>query len=39
MLSLCAKLRRGALNELLKKLGCTKVALGHHKDDAIETFL
>lgn len=37
--SLCANLRRGALNGTAKKLGCTKVALGHHKDDAIETFL
>ena len=37
--SLCAKLRRGALNDTAQKLGCTKVALGHHKDDAIETFI
>ena len=37
--SLCANLRRGALNGTAKELGCTKVALGHHKDDAIETFL
>lgn len=37
--SLCANLRRGALNDNAKKLGCTKVALGHHKDDAIETFM
>ncbi|MGL5348746.1 MAG: tRNA 2-thiocytidine biosynthesis TtcA family protein [Peptostreptococcaceae bacterium] len=37
--SLCANLRRGALNDNAKKLGCNKVALGHHKDDAIETFL
>ena len=36
--SLCAKLRRGALNGAAKELGCTKVALGHHKDDAVETF-
>jgi len=36
--SLCAKLRRGALNEEAKKLGCNKVALGHHLDDAVETF-
>ena len=28
--SLCAKLRRGALNDAAMKLGCTKVALGHH---------
>ena len=37
--SLCANLRRGARNGTAKELGCTKVALGHHKDDAIETFL
>ncbi|CEQ25440.1 ATPase [[Clostridium] sordellii] len=37
--SLCANLRRGALNDNAKKLGCNKVALGHHKDDAVETFL
>ena len=37
--SLCAKMRRGALNDTSKKLGCTKVALGHNKNDAIETLL
>ena len=37
--SMCAKMRRGALNEQLKKMGCAKVALGHHHDDAVETFL
>ncbi|MGL4796835.1 MAG: tRNA 2-thiocytidine biosynthesis TtcA family protein [Paraclostridium sp.] len=37
--SLCANLRRGALNDNAKKLGCNKVALGHHKDDAVETFV
>lgn len=37
--SLCAKLRRGALNDNAKKLGCNKVALGHHKNDAVETLL
>lgn len=37
--SLCANLRRGALNDNAKKLGCNKVALGHHKDDAIETLM
>lgn len=36
--SLCANLRRGALNNNAKALGCNKVALGHHKDDVIETF-
>ena len=37
--SLCANLRRGALNSNAEKLGCNKVALGHHKDDAVETLL
>ena len=37
--SLCANMRRGAINSLAKKLGCNKVALGHHLDDALETFL
>ncbi|APH17343.1 tRNA methyl transferase family protein [Clostridium sporogenes] len=37
--SLCANLRRGALNNYSKKLGCNKIALGHHKNDAIETLL
>ena len=37
--SLCANMRRGAINTLAKKLGCNKVALGHHLDDALETFL
>lgn len=36
--SLCANMRRGALNEAAKELGCNKVALGHHHDDAVETF-
>lgn len=36
--SLCAKMRRGALHEAAKRLGCNKVALGHHNDDVIETF-
>lgn len=35
--SLCANLRRGFLNNEAKKLGCNKVALGHHADDLIET--
>ena len=37
--SLCANMRRGALNELAKEVGCNKVALGHHRDDALETLL
>lgn len=37
--SMCAKMRRGALNEALLAHGFTKVALGHHYDDAVETFL
>ncbi|MBR4296066.1 MAG: tRNA 2-thiocytidine(32) synthetase TtcA [Clostridia bacterium] len=37
--SLCAKMRRGALHNAAKELGCTSVALGHHFDDAIETFM
>lgn len=36
--SLCSKLRRGALNTVAKKLGCNKLALGHHADDLVETF-
>lgn len=36
--SLCAKLRRGYLYNRAKELGCEKVALGHHLDDAIETY-
>lgn len=36
--SLCAKMRRGSLHEELQRLGINKVALGHHYDDAVETF-
>lgn len=37
--SLCAKMRRGALHDATRDLGCNKLALGHHNDDALETFL
>jgi tRNA(Ile)-lysidine synthetase-like protein len=37
--SLCAKMRRGALHDVLLAHGCNKIALGHHYDDAVETFL
>ena len=37
--SMCAKMRRGALNEALLERGLSKLALGHHYDDAVETFI
>ena len=37
--SLCAKMRRGALHNAAKELGCNTVALGHHFDDAVETLM
>ncbi len=37
--SLCAKMRRGALYGTAKELGCSSVALGHHFDDVVETFM
>ena len=37
--SLCAKMRRGALHDAITAAGITKIALGHHYDDAVETFL
>ena len=37
--SMCAKMRRGALNQLIREKGIHKIALGHHYDDAVETFL
>lgn len=37
--SLCAKMRKGALNEAMKAAGCNKIAYGHHMDDMIETYL
>ena len=36
--SMCAKMRRGALHGAMQERGLTKIALGHHYDDAIETF-
>ena len=36
--SLCAKMRKGALNDMAEQLGCNKIALGHNKDDVVETF-
>ena len=37
--SLCAKMRRGSLHAEAVSMGCNKVALGHHYDDAVETFM
>ena len=37
--SLCARMRRGALHDEVKAMGCSKLALGHHMDDAAETFM
>lgn len=37
--SMCAKMRRGALNQALLDQGLNKLALGHHYDDAVETFM
>ena len=37
--SLCAKMRKGALNQAVKELGCNKVAYAHHRDDLVETML
>jgi len=37
--SLCVKMRKGAFHDRLKELGANKAALGHHMDDAVETFL
>jgi tRNA 2-thiocytidine biosynthesis protein TtcA len=37
--SICSRLKRGALYEVTRDLGCNKLALGHHQDDFIETLL
>lgn len=37
--SLCAKMRRGAINDAIRERGISKLALGHHFDDAVETYM
>lgn len=37
--ALCAKMRKGALNEAIREAGCNKIAYAHHKDDVVETLM
>lgn len=37
--ALCAKMRKGAMNEAMKQLGCNKIAYAHHMDDVVETMM
>ncbi|MDR2909212.1 MAG: tRNA 2-thiocytidine(32) synthetase TtcA [Oscillospiraceae bacterium] len=37
--SLCARMRRGMLHDMANELGCNKIALGHHRNDAVETLV
>ena len=37
--ALCTKMRKGALNEAMKQLGCNKIAYAHHMDDVVETMM
>lgn len=37
--SLCAKMRKGAMNDFIKEHGCSKIAYAHHQDDVVETYM